>query len=773
MTKLALTMIVKDDSEAKQLDQCLASFAPHVQGIFLTGTKEPQDKIKAIAKKHNATYSFFEWNGNFSDARNFSFLQVPKQYDFIVWADTDDELVNGENIRSVLKDMELRSIHWGMVNYNYAQVRDQGVADHMKPRIIKNDGGSVWEKPVHENLVYPGRHWHEYYRQIEIRHNYDPSKHLEKEQRNYALLLDEYEQDGDATDPRTLHYIGKSSLGLAMNEATNSADRKTLLEQAIHFFKQHIDKSGWDEETYVSYVQTGVALHELDRDKEAERAFAAATLLKPDWADAFWYLCLLYYDRGEWAKTVAWGEIASNKAKPETNLAVDTTLYSFRGPGTLARAYLATNQIEKATAIAKWMNDPDLLELCKKAGEIEDYVQSGIKMIYYTSQMDKSNLSRLAESMPDFVSNDPRIQELTQLARKPQHWGEKTVVIYCGRTKEEWADPSLLTGVGGSEEAVIYLGRELAKLGYEVTVFNTCGKLKGKYRGVEYRPYWEFNPRDHFKWLVVWREPLLAASAPNAKRIWAWLHDKLSDDSFTQDVIGRVEKFVFLSQWQREQCPSIPDDKALISSNGLNMADITEAVKKTPRVARSLIYASSYDRGLRYLLEAWPDILQEFPGVQLKVRYGWDMFDQLRTDPDSQAWKVEMEQLLQQPGIDHKGRVGHKELARDFVASDAWVYPTDFWEISCITAMRAQAAGAVPICTDFAALNETVQHGLKTAGVTEIGGMNAAAMLNFRSALRDYLSGKASVDREAMMHWAQEKFTWANVAKQWTEAYEG
>jgi hypothetical protein len=40
-------------------------------------------------------------------------------------------------------------------------------------------------------------------------------------------------------------------------------------------------------------------------------------------------------------------------------------------------------------------------------------------------------------------------------------------------------------GLGGSESAVIYLGEELTKLGFKVTVYNHCEK-EGVYAGVEY-----------------------------------------------------------------------------------------------------------------------------------------------------------------------------------------------------------------------------------------------------------------------------------------------
>ena len=73
----------------------------------------------------------------------------------------------------------------------------------------------------------------------------------------------------------------------------------------------------------------------------------------------------------------------------------------------------------------------------------------------------------------------------------------KDLVIYCGHTKHQW-NPELFKtkGFGGSEEAVIYLTRELAKLGWDITIYNNCGHKPLVDGGVTYRPSWDFNPGD-------------------------------------------------------------------------------------------------------------------------------------------------------------------------------------------------------------------------------------------------------------------------------------
>ncbi|HEY9653910.1 MAG TPA: hypothetical protein V6C50_00320, partial [Crinalium sp.] len=92
-------------------------------------------------------------------------------------------------------------------------------------------------------------------------------------------------------------------------------------------------------------------------------------------------------------------------------------------------------------------------------------------------------------------------------------WSDRSIVIYSSLPFHmgDWAPPSVLDGIGGSEEAVIYLSQELVKLGYEVTVFNPCSKLAGDYDGVSYRPQEQLNPDDQFNILIVhryWLHPM-------------------------------------------------------------------------------------------------------------------------------------------------------------------------------------------------------------------------------------------------------------------------
>lgn len=187
------------------------------------------------------------------------------------------------------------------------------------------------------------------------------------------------------------------------------------------------------------------------------------------------------------------------------------------------------------------------------------------------------------------------------------------------------------------------------------------------------------------------------------------------------------------------------------------------------RDPKTVVYASSYDRGLEHLLNMWPDIIKEVPDAKLRIFYGWDLFDRgYANNPERMAWKDKINKLMQQPGITHLGRISHGACAVEFENAGIWAYPTHFGEISCITAMRAQAYGAYPVVINYAALQETVQYGIKVDGDI----YEPEVKEKFKKLLIGCLKTPPPDEvREDMVKTAREQFSWSKVAKQWNEEF--
>lgn len=243
----------------------------------------------------------------------------------------------------------------------------------------------------------------------------------------------------------------------------------------------------------------------------------------------------------------------------------------------------------------------------------------------------------------------------------------------------------------------------------------------------------------------------------------------LFDDIHINDGLAKV--------WE-EICDEIPGTKfeSDLHHSGYGIVVVGAAwapdddenpVERDPHL---VVYGSSYDRGLEHLLKMWPDIKQAVPDARLRVFYGWNLFDVGHADnPSSMAWKDNMNKLMEQDGITHLGRISHGAVRKEFERAGIWAYPTHFGEISCITAMKAQAYGSVPVVIDYAALKETVQFGIKVKG--DIYDQETKDL--YKNALIALLNDEEHQQevRKEMIPWATEHFAWSQVAKQWDEEF--
>lgn len=177
-----------------------------------------------------------------------------------------------------------------------------------------------------------------------------------------------------------------------------------------------------------------------------------------------------------------------------------------------------------------------------------------------------------------------------------------------------------------------------------------------------------------------------------------------------------------------------------------------------------VIYISSYDRGLETLLNMWPSIRQKVPDATLDIFYGFNSFDAVhKQNPDMMKWKwtiIRKLHELKSEGVTEHGRVSHTELAQELKKHKVWAYPTSFNEIHCISALKAQEAGCIPVTTGCYALAETVVNNKYTVKCEDID-TNTGKQSEFIDAVV-----KALLDNEMIVE-PVPNASWEAVAKQW------
>lgn len=251
------------------------------------------------------------------------------------------------------------------------------------------------------------------------------------------------------------------------------------------------------------------------------------------------------------------------------------------------------------------------------------------------------------------------------------------------------------TRLGGTEESVVRWAEELARRGYTVFVYHnprtedwddftyTEGPANGTYNGVWYCPRkaytneGAYEPEDKSVCINI------KSSEVPPKEPTIYLTNETNADTLDLSLYDAV---VWPSQWAKDHI-SVNNPNVFIVPHGYD----PEKIYPGKKIPKQCFYASSPDRGLDTLLEAWPKVVAEHPDATLLLTYGA---------------KIEPMQ-----GVINLGEVDEETMNEIYRTSDIWCHPCSGGELYCITGIKAQAAGCVPVIIPTMALAETVKSG--------------------------------------------------------------
>ena len=260
----------------------------------------------------------------------------------------------------------------------------------------------------------------------------------------------------------------------------------------------------------------------------------------------------------------------------------------------------------------------------------------------------------------------------------------------------------------------------------------------------------------------------------NADRIYMDMHDVISDGEFTKKRVDKLTGVFVKSEFHKSLFPSVPDEKFIVVPNGIEYEKFNTKVKKDPYL---LVNTSSPDRGLRKLIQLFRKVREQVPEAKCEWAYGWDGFEKnLQSDPNALNWMEEVRYMAEHTdGFLPRGRVSQEEAMDMYKRGRIFAYPTEFAEIDCISARKAQASSCMPVTTDFAALKETVRHGVKLKSEKTKDTWAAPGQFDFSmddsldekwvDAVVAELRTKYQEDKEMREDMAQ--FDWSNIADVW------
>lgn len=351
---------------------------------------------------------------------------------------------------------------------------------------------------------------------------------------------------------------------------------------------------------------------------------------------------------------------------------------------------------------------------------------------------------------------------------------------------DSWGDvtPSALErGIGGREGAMLQLSREWAKSGNFVTNFINTKKAVRHQEGDGFHEYVNVNMAQAmlrsfpYDAVVAWECPSVFGHDEVLEKQKVRL-THLQVAHFNEGEQEAAETLstgvVALSEWARDFLVhdglTMPEDKLFVRPNGVNIDDYPINRTKSDKI--SFVYSSSPDRGLWHLLKMWPLIRKQYPKANLFVAYGVKKFtEQVRWSHSRVGeMSVEIEHLMQQPGVVDLGKIGQKQLAQIQMNATAWLYPADTiqaTETGCITAIENMAAGNPCIMSDADCLKsefgEVAEIVSLPMNIDEFAYTAVQNILEYPSRMADYAErGRTFAESRA----------WSKIAPTWIELFK-
>lgn len=319
--------------------------------------------------------------------------------------------------------------------------------------------------------------------------------------------------------------------------------------------------------------------------------------------------------------------------------------------------------------------------------------------------------------------------------------------MHCGGIPFN-GDTVATSSLGGSESAAYYLARELSARGHKVVMF-TNHTEEGVWDGVKYLYagaqdlaagfplgprfdfYARYTPHDV---LIVQRHPLAYMKKYASKVNMLWLHDIgliRNKEPFTATTwqidrimtVSKYHKNQIIKAWGVDKEIVIPIINAVDDDLYENDEREDLTISHPPGEERyklrgmvddkfgyfedelNLLYQSRPERGLENLVKPegiMDQLLKRRPDAHLYVcNYDHDV-------PQMKAYYQDLfARVHELPNCTELGCLPKATLAQVQQNVDALVYPTEFQEVSCITAIEAMKAGLPAIVSKFAALPET------------------------------------------------------------------
>jgi glycosyltransferase involved in cell wall biosynthesis len=231
------------------------------------------------------------------------------------------------------------------------------------------------------------------------------------------------------------------------------------------------------------------------------------------------------------------------------------------------------------------------------------------------------------------------------------------------------------------------------------------------------------------------------------------------------DFISRVDRFVFVSNWQQAGFIdrfSIPEDKCSVLKNAI---DPIQYIPKPPSNRVILTYTSMPNRGLEVLMDAF-DYLNP-KDVELRV-FSSDIIYGVQYHQQVGRYHEQLFRRCKSTrGVVYKGYCTNQAVRKSLQDTHILSYPSTFPETSCISAIEAGSAGCKIVTTRYGALPETCG---EFAVYTDYTSDHATLVKTYAEALQHEIDlARIGTNTKNQRDWFNTTYSWSTRALQWKE----
>jgi len=757
--RVAACMILGDAYDRDELIACVSSLKDAgVDKLFIAYNGKTRRSLQWFFShmKEIDLHFFikkFVWEEDFALARQQSFDLVPKdEFEWIMWIDSDDILVVEKPFSEMFDSLD-KYTQGVFVRYDYASDPVTGAVAvvQWRERFLSTKANWQWIYPVHEVVFSPAGTQFAKRDHVYVKHMRTEGEHRGARERNRKIIAKSLREN--PKQPRLQFYFANEMMAEA--ESADQSEKNRIAKAAILAFKRFLSNDlANPEDLYLAATRVGELHLMADDPDSAVDAFLNSLKIMPDWPDAYIGVARAAMELEDWPRSKAFCDIALKMSKPTTNSAVTPLTYEYtpylvRGIANENMGNLAQALRDYETARKIW-NPPNGM-LDKRILNVEHRIA--------VMPQDKDERKRLRGTRP-----------------------EKSIAFMTAPIIDPW-HPELEKqhGAGGAETCIMRLAPRFEADGWRVVVFGTPGEHAGIHQGVEYWDAKEFLAQEEFSVLVASRLPEVFESDVAAKTKILWMHD-VNVGPRLYPFIGRMDTIVGLTNWHvnhMSKLYGIPLGDFSVVPNGIELGlyNWENRIGETSDELR-LIWSSSPDRGLSTLIALWPAIKSRYPDSRLDIFYGWTIIDKIisRKGPGYGSLGKLKHDILsnilalggEEGGIYQHGRVPQSELAKWQLQAHVWSYPTDFMETFCISAIEAQAAGAIPVTSKLAALTEVVAN---NDLLVEGWPLNNDYQKRWLATLENVVEGSPEFQSELQLTGRQfaENFSWDHSYSKWND----